>query len=125
MEMNIAILNEMKEKATEAFLNTKPNGVVFSNNRTGERFPEPEGLCGFAWLIIQDNRSLLNWFKNNGVGRKHWRKGWSISVYDLVPNMPPHMSQSYDRKVAAVRAAIAVLKQHGATGNIWCEDRLD
>lgn len=121
--MNMDIFEEMKSEARKAFFETTPKTVRFtSGDRSDIEF---EGLCGFAWLVIQNNRMVLNWFKKNNIGSKHWRKGWSISVYELVSDMPPRMSQSYDRKTAACNAAAAVIKKYVSEGSIYCESRLD
>jgi hypothetical protein len=35
--------------------------------------------CGFGWVEIPNGRSpFVNWCKKNGVGSKHWKKGWQI-----------------------------------------------
>lgn len=112
MQMTMEIFNAAKESARKAFFETTPSS---------------ENLCGFAWLIIQNDRKLLNWFKKNKIGTKHWPKGWSISVYDLVGDIPSdaHFWQSYDRKVAAVNAAIVTLRMQGITATLFNNHRLD
>lgn len=35
--------------------------------------------CGFAWVELPSARTpFVNWCKKNGIGSKHWRKGWHI-----------------------------------------------
>lgn len=35
--------------------------------------------CGFGWVEIPDGRSpFVKWCKKNGIGSKHWQKGWQI-----------------------------------------------
>lgn len=42
--------------------------------KTGE-----DDYCGFAWVEIPNGRSpFVNWCKKNGIGSKHWQKGWQI-----------------------------------------------
>jgi hypothetical protein len=43
-----------------------------------EKYGE-DPYCGFGWVEIPNGRSqFVNWCKKNGVGSKHWRKGWQI-----------------------------------------------
>lgn len=35
--------------------------------------------CGFGWVEIPNGRSpFVKWCKQNSIGDKHWKKGWSI-----------------------------------------------
>lgn len=81
-----------------------------------------EGVCGFASLIIRPaNSSFAHWLKANARTSKHYGGGLSVWSSSLVPE--DARSQSYDRKVAAVRAAVAVLREAGVKASCW--ERLD
>lgn len=63
--------------------------------------------CGFAWVDIDNGRSpFVNWCKKNGVGSKHWRKGWCIW------NPAGNGTQSMDVKEAGAYAYAAVLRNY-------------
>lgn len=64
--------------------------------------------CGFAWVDIPNGRSkFVNWCKKNGVGSKHWKKGWQIW------RPTDNMTQSMDVLEAGAYAFVKVLRSHG------------
>jgi hypothetical protein len=64
--------------------------------------------CGFAWVDFPSARTpFVNWAKKNGVGSKHWKKGWSIW------NPAGNFTQSMDIKEVGAQAFAQVLKSHG------------
>jgi len=74
--------------------------------------------CGFAWAEIPNGRSpFVNWCRKNGIGSKHWRKGWQIW------NPCGHPTQSMDVKEAGTDAFVAVLRKHGI--DAWACSRAD
>jgi hypothetical protein len=69
---------------------------------------EPMYGCGFAWVDFPSARTpFVSWFKKNGVGSKHWRKGWSIW------NPAGNFTQSMDIKYAGAQAFAEVMNKHG------------
>ena len=99
-------------EACEAWRNAVPQAMVVSNDRTGERWHVSEGVCGFASLVIKPaNSSFAYWLKNNVRTSKHYQGGLSVWSSVIVPE--DATSQSYDRKVAAMRAAARVLSEAG------------
>ena len=64
--------------------------------------------CGFAWVDIPNGRSpFVNWCKKNGIGSKHWKKGWQIW------RPTDNMTQSMDILEAGAYAFAQVLRKHG------------
>ena len=63
--------------------------------------------CGFAWVHIHNGRHpFVNWCKKNGVGKKHWHRGW------LIWNPTNNGTQSMDIKEQGSLAFERVLQQH-------------
>lgn len=76
------------------------------------KYGEPM-YCGFAWVDIPSARTpFVLWCKKNGVGSKHWKKGWSIW------NPAGNNTQSMDIKEAGAYAFAQVLNQHGVVCNM-------
>ena len=64
--------------------------------------------CGFAWVDFPSARTpFVAWAKKNGVGSKHWKKGWSIW------NPAGNCTQSMDIKEVGAEAFAQVLNSHG------------
>ena len=67
-----------------------------------------DDYCGFAWVEIPNGRSpFVSWCKKNGVGSKHWKKGWQLWRPADV------FTQSMDVNEAGALAFAEVLKAHG------------
>ena len=63
--------------------------------------------CGFAWVDIDNGRSpFVTWCKKNGIGSKHWKKGWCIW------NPTSNGTQSMDIKEAGSIAFCQVLRKY-------------
>jgi hypothetical protein len=74
--------------------------------------------CGFAWVEVTSARiPFVNWCKKNGVGEKHWKRGWSIW------NPAGNGTQSMDVKEQGADAFAKVLREHGI--NAWACSRAD
>lgn len=81
-----------------------------------------EGVCGFASLVVRPaNSSFAHWLKANVRTNKHYGGGLAVSSSSIVPE--DIRSQSYERKVAAIRAVANVLREAGIKASCW--DRLD
>ena len=66
------------------------------------------GCCGFAWVEIPDGRSqAVRFMRKNGIGKKHWRKGWLVWSPANAP------VQSVDVHAAGARAYAKVLQDAG------------
>jgi hypothetical protein len=64
--------------------------------------------CGFAWVDFPSARTpFVTWCKKNGVGSKHWKKGWSIW------NPAGNGTQSMDIKESGAVAFAQVMNRHG------------
>lgn len=64
--------------------------------------------CGFAWVDLPSARTpFVAWCKKNNIGRKHWKKGWSIW------NPAGNGTQSMDIKEQGAMAFANVLEKHG------------
>jgi hypothetical protein len=69
-----------------------------------KQYGEPM-YCGFAWVDFPSARTpFVAWCKKNGVGSKHWKKGWSIW------NPAGNHTQSMDIKEAGAQAFAQVMK---------------
>lgn len=72
----------------------------------GETYHVPEGLCGFAWVVVSPATTrFAKRLKTRHGWRKHWRSGVSywVSLFD----------QSYERKKAYAEAFARVLREAG------------
>jgi hypothetical protein len=116
--------------ATEAFKACDPTpmvvyeaeGLTDRPKDGGKAWYVGEGVCGFASVIITPaTSSFAKWLNRSNIGHKNYGGGWHVSVYNLVEESKS--SQSYERKVAAARAAVQVLKDAGISAYVW--DRLD
>jgi hypothetical protein len=64
--------------------------------------------CGFAWVELHNGRSkFVNWLKKQGIGSKHWKKGWYIW------RPTDCMTQSMDVLEAGAYAFTQVLRKYG------------
>lgn len=96
--------------------------MVVSDDSSGEQWYVSEGLCGFATLVVRPgNSSFAHWLKANVRTYKNHSGGLAVSSSSIVPE--DARSQSYDRKSAAVRAAVAVLREAGIKAT--ADTRLD
>lgn len=72
-----------------------------------KQYGEPM-YCGFAWVDLPSARTpFVTWCKKNGVGSKHWKKGWQIW------NPAGNFTQSMDIKEAGAHAFAQILNKHG------------
>ena len=108
------------QAANQAWHNANVREMVVSDGT--QEWRVPEGVCGFASLIVKPaNSSFALWLKANARTHKHYAGGLAVGSSTLVSE--DLMSQSYERKVAAIRAAVAVLRAEGINCGMW--DRLD
>lgn len=120
-----AIWNEVAEAATKAANDCvpQPMGVYSADifgKQTGPVSIVDEGLCGFAWVRIKPARgAFIKFLKDNEIGVTSCMGGYMISM-----SLFTH-SQSFERKEAAARAAVSVLKKYQVADKIWVESRLD
>lgn len=64
--------------------------------------------CGFGWVEIPNGRSpFVTFCRKNGIGSKHWRKGW----YIWRPTQ--NCSQSMTVNEIGAQAFAEVLNNHG------------
>jgi hypothetical protein len=77
-----------------------------------------DAYCGFGWVEIPNGRSpFVNWCRKNGVGKKHWHKGWCIW-------RPTGLStQSMTIQEVGAEAFVEVLRNHGI--DAWACSRAD
>lgn len=100
------------EAASEAWHNAVPAPMVVSEESSGQQWYVSEGLCGFASVVVRPgNSSFAHWLKANTRTYKNYNGGLSVPSSSLVAD--DARSQSYNRKSAAVRAAVAVLREAG------------
>lgn len=75
-----------------------------------------DGVCGFASVIVKPaNCKFAKYLKEQGLGRKHYYGGLSMSVRDF--------NQSLQKKEAYAYAFAKVLEQNGVTA--YVESRMD
>ncbi len=74
--------------------------------------------CGFGWVEIPNGRSpFVNWCRKNGIGRKHWQKGWHIW------RPTGNSTQSMTVQEIGAQAFADVLTSHGIEA--WIASRAD
>jgi len=109
----IQILNEANLAGNAAFEAAIPEPMVVVGG--SEKYFVSEGPCGFAWVKIKGNTAFGKYCKKNGIARNSYPNGLQIS--------DPHMSQSYDRKMAWAYAFAEVLNANGIEA--YADGRLD
>ena len=84
----------------------------------GKRYEVPEGVCGFAWVIVKPgNSSFAIWLKKNGYAK-------TDSYYGGVNIWISNFNQSYERKSACANALAQVLRDE-LNIKAWPGSRLD
>ena len=80
--------------------------------------------CGFGTVVIRPARgSFVKFLKDNKLGSKHWRTGYSISSYDVMRQHELCGTQSMSIKEEACEAFAKVLNAYGI--NAHAESRAD
>ena len=80
--------------------------------------------CGFGTVVIRPAKgAFVKYLKDNRIGSKHWKSGYSISSYDVMRGHPLEGTQSMDIKETACEQFAKVLKQYGI--NAHAESRAD
>jgi len=80
--------------------------------------------CGFGTVVIRPARgAFVKYLKDNKIGSRHWKSGYSISSYDVMRNHPLEITQSMDIKETACEAFAKVLQQYGIQAH--AESRAD
>ena len=80
--------------------------------------------CGFGTVVIRPARgAFVKFLKDNRMGSRHWRSGYSISSYDVMRGHALEGTQSMDIKETACEQFAKVLKQYGI--NAHAESRAD
>lgn len=92
----------------------KPMGVV--DTLSGQNWIVSEGVCGFAEIKVKGNTSFGRWAKKHAG----FKKGYPQGLYFWVSAF----GQSYERKVAFAKAAVAVLNENGID-DAYYSSRLD
>jgi hypothetical protein len=77
----------------------------------------PSGVCGFAWIVIEDGRSgYARWTKKNVKNsHKNYYGGWAVWCFEF--------GQSMERKEAYADAYAQVLKSRGIAA--YAQSRMD
>ncbi len=80
--------------------------------------------CGFGTVVIRPARgAFVKFLKDNQLGSKHWRTGYSISSYDVMRGHDLCGTQSMSIKEEACEAFAKVLNAYGI--NAHAESRAD
>ena len=117
-----ALWQKACEAASKAWHDAAPKAMIVTDDLTGQEWHVSEGVCGFASVIVRPaNSSFAHWLKTNTRTYKNYYGGLAVSSSSLVPE--DARSQSYDRKTAAVRAAVEVLREAGIKAST--DSRLD
>lgn len=117
-----ALWRKACEAATKAWHDAVPAPMVVTDDSSGQQWYVGEGLCGFASVIVRPgNSSFAHWLKANTRTYKNYGGGLAVPSSSIVPD--DARSQSYDRKTAAVRAAVTVLREAGIKATT--DSRLD
>jgi hypothetical protein len=105
-----ANVRPMTVRAEDIQVNGVPIGAP------GQVWHEPEGVCGFAWVVVKPGTSpFARWLKAQGHASKHYAGGVSIWIGDY--------NQSMQRKEAHAEAMVKVF----AAADIQCyaDSRMD
>lgn len=109
-----SLWNQARAAGVEAGMAVRPAPmVVFEADLSGrpieggQRWHEPEGVCGFAWVVVKPgNCEFARWAKANKRARAEYGGGMCVEwVSDF--------NQSMDRKEAYARAFSKVLSEAG------------
>ena len=80
--------------------------------------------CGFGTVVIRPARgAFVKFLKDNKLGSKHWRTGYSISSYDVMRQHELCGTQSMSIKEEACEAFAKVLNAYGIQAH--AESRAD
>lgn len=80
--------------------------------------------CGFGTVVIRPARgAFVKFLKDNRLGSKHWRTGYSISSYDVMRGHALEGTQSMDIKETACEQFAKVLNAYGIQAH--AESRAD
>lgn len=80
--------------------------------------------CGFGTVVIRPARgAFVKFLKDNRMGSRHWRSGYSISSYDVMRGHDLEGTQSMSIKETACEAFAKVLKAYGIQAH--AESRAD
>lgn len=97
------------------------NEALLAGQTAEQKWVEQYGedpYCGFAWVDLPSARTpFVTWCKKNGVGSKHWRKGWQIW------RPTGNGTQSMSVLEAGAYAFAEVLTKHGIQA--WAGSRPD
>lgn len=105
------------DSTSEFISRTRLASGVEPGDEGGERFYEPEGLCGFAWINVKDaRRGYAKWAIQQGIAtHDSYLGGATIWVSEF--------GQSVARKEAYATAYAAVLYENGIVA--MASSRLD
>lgn len=123
--------NEAQEAALKAFDDCIPTPMVVGQSSLfsggiipGTEEVVPDGVCGFAWINIKPARGpLVKFLKERGYGNRGVYGGYTLSFYEICPSR--RGSQSMEKKIAACRAFVEVVKKYFPEMNIRVESRMD
>jgi len=91
-------------------------GSFCDKNPKGNEYVVPDGLCGFASVIVKPgNSSFAKWLKNEGLAEKHYYGGVYIWISDH--------NQSYERKKVHANKMAEIFQLAGIAAH--AESRLD
>ena len=115
------LFDSMRAAAQAAWDTAVPQPMTVTDVVTGVSWHVPDGVCGFSNVVIRPaNSSFALWIKKNVRTYPNYYGGLSIPSHSFVTE---NGSQSYDRKVAATRAAVEVLRAAGVKAT--ADSRLD
>ena len=117
-----AVLHLALHEGDKAYDAAVPNPVIFypAGSNPADFPPEPEGLCGFAWVTIKPATSAFaRWLKKQDSDQYRLHKG----CYGGLELWPAGRSQSWERKKAWAKAVAARLQ--AAEVRAIAGDRLD
>jgi len=100
-----SIMKEVREAANLAAMEVIPDPMYIGG------YTVSEGVCGFAWVTVSGRGNFIKYIKDEyRASKNYYGKGfniWYSMVYDSKG------SQSYERHLAACKAAAAVLRKYG------------
>jgi len=90
-----------------------PDVMVVTDGR--QRWVEPQGMCGFAWVEFSGRDPFAKWLQTRGLASKGYPKGLHYWVHEY--------NQSYERKRAYAIELCQQLARYGIVAR--ANSRLD
>ena len=108
--------NAVTQTTVTPMIVTQAANPLDDSSETINQWVVNDGVCGFASVVIKPaNSKFAKFLVANGLARKHYAGGVSMSIRDF--------NQSLTKKEAYAEGFAKVLRDNGI--NAWAESRMD